>query len=205
MTISRMIPLGIVFGALISFGMSARAESVSYVTTGEFFVDGSSVGSTYTAPGVVINFVPSTGNDVTVPPASQVSFGQFDSTGTTASTFQGLSAQFVLSIFQITPTVGGPLAFVGNLTGQLRANNSQAYVLFSGPLTQSIGPVIYSIIEADEGILGRANIAPPSTNSGLSSVEGMVNVVPEPSALALAALATPLPLVLLRRKRQATA
>jgi len=91
---------------------------------------------------------------------------------------------------------------VGDLLGQIKVTNSQAYVQFNAPLSKSLGNIIYSIVSQDNGTLGRVNLSPPTVNSGLSSIAGQVGVVPEPSTMVLAALGVPVLLLVAYRNRK---
>lgn len=176
---------------------SVRAGTiVTYTTVGIFASSGT---NTYSNGNVTITFDDITTQSVTAP--SVMSFGQFDTTGTTSTSLQGVSDTFTLQLFQTAPTVGGPLTYVGSLTGTLSVDTSGAYVLFAGPLTQSIGDVTYTMTEADNNTPGRANIVPPSVNSGIASVEGFVSAVPEPSSVALLGIGLPIVFCGLRRLR----
>jgi hypothetical protein len=176
---------------------------VSFVTTGTFDSGDLAGTNTYSdaANGISIVFNSSLGNNVTVPPESLVSFGQFDTSATTGTVSTPVVSGFTLDIFQTMPTAG-MLTFVGALSGTLRIDNSGAHVDFAGPLSQSIGAIIYTIANSDSGTPGRVNIAPPSTNAGLTTINGTVNAIPEPSALLLVALGGPALAVAAYRRRR---
>jgi hypothetical protein len=204
MRIRKSLWLGLALGALLLPGAGARADMVSFVTTGTFDSGDLAGTNTYSdaANGISIVFNSSLGNNVTVPPESLVSFGQFDTSATTGTVSTPVVSGFTLDIFQTAPTAG-MLTFVGALSGTLRIDNSGAHVDFAAPLSQSIGAIIYSIANADSGTPGRVNIAPPSTNGGLTSINGTVNAIPEPSALLLVALGGPaLAVAAYRRSRR---
>lgn len=199
---------GLALAAILLFGTSTRAETISFLTSGTFTGGETPDSSTYTDNGVVIQYNPSF-FEVEAPPESTVNFGTLNSGGTNSDLddFEGVSSGFVLEIFQIEPEAGD-LTFLAELQGQLRFDDSQAFLLFDGPLTQSLGLVIYSITEADRGIPGRVDIPAPSSDNPTTSIEGTVTFIPEPSALALVALGAPVPFVLMlrnRKHRQATA
>jgi len=200
--------VALALGAVLALGSSAQADLVQFVTTGTFTGGSNTTSgtSTYTdaAHGILITFNSSLNNSVEVPPATQVSFGQFDTTGTTGSTPPGsVGGNFSLNIFQTAPTAGN-VSFVGSLSGTLTGNSSQAFVQFNAPLSANIGNVSYSIVSADNGSPGRVNIAPPTTNNGLTTIAGSVNanVIPEPSSLILSALLAPALLALVARTRR---
>jgi len=186
----RIVCTALALVGVLALSPAARAEFVSYVTVGTFTGGTTPNTSTFTGPGVTILFTGATNSSVSVPPASQVSLGTFNTTGTTATTATPVSSGFRLDVFQTTPT-GGTTSFLGTLSGTLTLNNSQAFIQFATPLTSSIGTVLYSIASADNNTPGRVNIAPPSTNNGMTTIVGLVNVVPEPSSLVLAGLMGP--------------
>jgi len=182
---------------------AAHAEFVTFITTGSFSGGSTPGTSTYTdaVNGISISFTSSANNNVDVPPTSQVSFGQFDTSATTAAVFAPVVTNFTLTILQLSQS-GGTLDFLGTLSGQLRIDNSQVFVQFNTPLTGTIGTIFYSIASADDNTPGRVNIAPPQTNNGLTTVVGRVGVVPEPSSFALLALGCPAVLAIARRGRR---
>jgi hypothetical protein len=209
MKLARSVCVCLALSAVFALGSSAKADIVQFVTTGTF-TGGSNTTSgtnTYTdaAHGILMTFTsPPSSPGVNVPPASQVSFGQFNTTGTTGLPTPGtLGGTFTLNIFQTAPTPG-TVAFAGTLSGALTNNSSQAFVQFNAPLTQNIGLVSYSIVSADNNSPGRVNIAPPSTNLGVTTIAGSVNAVPipEPSSLLLSALLAPALLALVARTRR---
>jgi len=191
--------------ASIGLASPARATIVTYTTAGTFGGGDAPGTNVYVnaANGVNIVFNGIVSNSVNVPPGSTASFGSFDTSGTTATSLQGVSSPFTLDIFQSTPEVGGPLTFVGSLNGQLAIDNSQAYIQFAAPLSQSIGNIIYTIISADSGTPGRLDLVPPTTNAGVATLQGQINAVPEPSSIALLGLGTLGLLALHRRSRKA--
>jgi len=204
----RSVCIALALGAVLALGSSAQADIVQFVTTGTF-TGGSNTTSgtnTYTdaAHGILMTFTsPPSSPGVSVPPASQVSFGAFNTTGTTGLPTPGsLGGTFTLNIFQTAPTAG-TVSFAGSLSGTLTGNSSQAFVQFATPLSANIGAVSYSIVSADNGSPGRVNIAPPSTNLGVTTIAGSVNsAIPEPSSLLLSALLAPALLALVVRTRR---
>jgi len=207
--------------ATVGLAAPSHAATVTYTTTG-LFTGGDAPGTNQyidAANNILITFNGVTSNSVEVPPDSNVSYGTFDTTGTTAASLQAVASGFTLTIIQSAPTPSGDpdIAFVGALDGSLAFSNSQAFVQFLPPFIQNISngdgtQTQYRLVEADEGTPGRANINPPSVNNGDSTVEGKIvligqqNVVPEPSSILMASLAVPALLLYGRnRKVKATA
>ena len=175
--------LGLCAAALlfaIGTATPAHAALVTFTTTGTF---GSSGTSTFSAPGVTISFAPSS---TTVDAPSSITFGTFSTVGTTATSLTPVSDTFTLKVFQTVPGAGTG-TFVGTLAGTLKVTQSKAYVDFAAPLSIVIAGVTYTITEADAGHAGRAELKPPSSGGGTSTVEGTVSV-PEPASTLLLGL-----------------
>jgi hypothetical protein len=200
---SLLLSLFVAFAATMLTGTDAKAILVDYTTVGSFSGGDAPGGSTYldAANGISISFLSGI-DSVDVGPASQVSFGTFDTSGTTSPSFVPVSSGFTLDIFQTNP-VAGVATFVGTLSGELRINNSQAIIVFDPPLTAAIGAILYEIVSADDGNPGQVNLAPPTTNGGLTTIVGRVGLVPEPSTFALLGLGAPV-LFLAARRRKAS-
>lgn len=215
----RAMAMAVVGGIAILGGASpVRAVPVTYSTVGSFAAPGTAGPSVLTVGGVTITFLGVTSSTVDAP--SQASFGQFQVTTATQGTpAQNFSSPFTLRIFQTAPeTVATPAEFAGQLTGTLSFFNSQAFVTFAQPLARAITgqfTTTYTIVEADRDaqgtpVAGRTNLNPPSTNAGLSTVEGFITTtaapapIPEPSTLLMGALAAPALLICLRRKGKVT-
>jgi hypothetical protein len=190
--------------AALGSALPARADIVTYSTVGTFTGGDAAGTSVYldAANGIRIEFLGIVSQTVNASPITTASFGDFNSTGTTATSLVPVSSDFTLDIVQTAPTPGGAITFLGALTGTLSIDASGAFVQFTSPLSQAIANILYTITEADNSTPGRANIVQPSVNGGLSSVEGSIAVtsVPEPSTLMLAGLASPALLLFLRKK-----
>jgi hypothetical protein len=200
------------FAAAVGIAVSglaspAQATIVTYTTVGTFGGGDAPGTNIYldAANGIGIVFNGIVTNSVDVPPASAASFGSFDTSATSATSLTPVASDFTLQIFQTTPVPDGPLTFVGSLNGFLRIDNSQAFIQFNSPLSQLLGIVRYTITSNDDGTPGRLELVPPSTNAGVSTLQGRINVnpVPEPSTLALAGLGAAV-LVLTRFRKSKT-
>jgi len=179
---------------------NARADIVTYATAGVF---GSSGTSTFTSGNVSIVYNNGFGLNLNVNPSTQVSFGTFNTSATTVTTPTTISDTFTLTITQASPTPGNG-SFVGTLSGTLSVDTSTAFVRFTGPLSLTIGNSVYSILSADANTPGRVNISPPRANAGLSTIAGLITIVPEPSTMALTALGGSVLLGMAHRTRKRT-
>jgi hypothetical protein len=202
--LSAIAMVAAVGAAVLVSAAPTRADIVTYSTLGTFDSGDAAGTNVYldAANGIQITFDGIVSQSVNAAPSSAASFGNFDSTGTTAATEQGVASGFTLDIVQTSPAPGGAITFIGSLSGTLAFDSGVAFVQFSAPLSQSIANILYAITEADNSTPGRANIVPPSVNAGISSVEGLITVasVPEPSSLMLAGVAAPVFLLMLRKK-----
>jgi len=210
--ILRLMPIALLAGlAIVGPTAPAHAVLVTFSTVGNFTGGDDPTGNSYLdiANGILITFQgvnTPPDNTVDASPVTGATFGSFDTTGTTATSLKAISGGFNLDIFQTSPTPGGPITFVGTLNGSLSSNSSSAFALFATPFVpQAIGSVTYAIVEADRGVLGRADISP----NGLSSVQGEITaqltpVVPEPSTMLMASLAVPALLLYRLRKGKAS-
>jgi len=182
MRYGKSLVWGLALSSMLVAG-NARADIITYATSGTF---GSSNTSTFTSDGVSIIYNNGSGVNLNVNPSTQVSFGTFNTSATTATTPTTISDTFTLTITQATPFGTG--AFVGTLSGTLSVDTSTAFVRFTGPLSLTIGRSVYSILSADTATPGRVNISPPRANAGISTIAGLITIVPEPSTMALTAL-----------------
>ncbi len=182
----------------------ANAIPVTYSTAGVF---GSSGTALLTQGGVQIRFNPLASTTVNAPPNTNALFGAFETVALPATAIT-LVDTFTLTITQTAPAPGGSVVFTSSVGGTMFLGNSQGFVQFNGPLTQTItsGGVTttYRIVEGDEANPGRLELF---GNTGLmSTLNGEIGIaaVPEPGTMALACVALPLlGLGYLRRRRQA--
>ena len=196
----RMVCRAVPVGMLLALCSATQGSVITYSTMG-IFSGGSMAGSDEfldTADGVSILFAGSGSDTVTAPPTSFVTFGTFE-TASTATSPIPVTSNFTLDIFQTSPTVGTS-TFVGALNGTLEVSNSQEFVQFQTPLSTTIDSVLYTLEAYSGGVAGRVNLAAPSSNFGLTTLNGTVGVssVPEPATLGIAAMGA---VSLLRRRR----
>jgi hypothetical protein len=211
--ILRALCPALAVGCLLFAGTGAQAELVQYITNGTFTGGNTSGTNAYTntAAGISVVFNSSGTNSVTLTsaaPSSLVSFGQFNSSATSNTTsLTPITAAFTLDVIQLAPT-SQTLTYLGSLSGTLTIDASGAFVQFNAPLTQAAagtaGNILYSIVSADTGPMGRVNINAPKTQGGISTIQGSVSLqtVPEPSSVAMLALGASATLLIGLRSRR---
>lgn len=204
MTKMRPFSLLAALAMILFVGPAADAAMVTFVTTGIFTESGTSVLQDL-PNGLDIRFNSGAAGPLNLNTGdfSNVSFGQFDTHFTSATTNQTVSSGFTLKIAQASPSIDLGLSFAGSISGTVVFDGSKLIVQFTGPLviTSSDGLVQYRILNADEETPGRISVGAPNANNGLTSVNGRITLVPEPSAFALLGLGVPA--VLLCRRRRA--
>lgn len=186
---SRLKVLGALVLASAVYATPAHAAPLQFSTTGVFCADAAfTIGCTanvYTNGGITITFNGLTSPVFDVPPPSNTTFGAFTVTGGSV-TDVALGGFFRLTITQLLPASAAPFnttTFAASLQGIIRTGNSQGFVLFSEVGPKFIGAGSYTIVERDEGIIGRSNLSIPG--NAATSVEGEVTIVPEPGSLML--------------------
>lgn len=116
----------------------------------------------------------------TVTAPTNISFGFLDSGGIDGGGTIPSGTQFVLTLDQILP-VAGTNQVVGTLSGFINATQSSVALDFTNP-TFTMDGATYTIAQPPGGIL----IVPPSSNGGITTIQGTVNnAVPEPGTLLL--------------------
>jgi hypothetical protein len=93
------------------------------------------------------------------------------------------------------------ITFNGTLGGALTSSGSTGFVQFAGALTQNLDGFIFTIESADSGSAGRVNLGAPGTTTGTTTVNGNISIVPEPTALALLGLGSPVLLGFVAHRR----
>lgn len=113
-------------------------------------------------------------NEITgsVSTPSQISYGTLQESGTGAVSLAGIVLD--LTIFSTPPGGTGSLP-LGTLAGLVTGMASNASVGFAGPSVQ-IGQELYTVIQSEP-------LPPPSSDSGMSTLHGVVTQVstPEPA------------------------
>ena len=177
-----------VMGALLVgiglLGMSqAKADPVTFSTTGVFSVSGTNVVNFSSVNGTTTITFNGTTNPVNTPAGT--SFGDIVVTTTVPANLQGpaIAGNFTLNIIQVSPAGAGSL--VGTLSGTLGFNTGVATLTFSttslsiGNFTYTVNPS-YTIALPVTGVGGGAG-------TGTTTIQGTVvgSAVPEPASMLL--------------------
>jgi PEP-CTERM motif-containing protein len=177
-----------VMGALLVgiglLGMSqAKADPVTFSTTGVFSISGTNVVNFTNINGTTTITFNGTTNPVNTPAGT--SFGDIVVTTTVPANLQGpaIGGTFTLNIFQVSPAGTGSL--VGTLSGNLGFNTGVATLTFSttsisiNGFTYTVNPS-YTIALPVTGVGGGAG-------TGTTTIQGTVvgSAVPEPASMLL--------------------
>lgn len=165
--------------------VEAKADLVTFSTTGAFTCApcmGSGSNSVTFSGGIgnalVLTFTGVSGTVDTSPAGfTFTSFGEIQTSvsGTGATISPGTT--LTITINQTVPSIGsGQLS--GSLTGFIDQNTSTGQITFT--VTQAtIGGVTYNVTN------NPLSLVPPSTNNGVTSIQGRVTTIPEPATMLL--------------------
>jgi hypothetical protein len=177
-------------GALLC-GANSQAGSITFLATGTFDSGLTPGTPVFTAPDGVTSVTDmALLSMATVPPTNNANLGML----TTASTEPPGTPQTVSSNFTLTvenTVTMDTITFSGVLSGTISGSTSNASIIFSSPLTQTLDGFIFTIVSADSGHPGQVNLNAPTTNGGTSTINASVDAVPEPTSIALLGLAVP--------------
>jgi len=177
-----------VMGALLVgiglLGMSqAKADPVTFSTTGVFSVSGTNVANFTNGNGTTTITFNGTTDSVNTPAGAQ--FGDLVVTTTVPANLTGptITGNFTLNFIQVSPAGAGSL--VGTLSGTLGFNTGIATLTFSttsvtiGGFTYTVNPV-YTIALPVTGVGGGAG-------TGTTTLQGTIvgSAVPEPASMLL--------------------
>src|SRR5262245_13331940 len=161
----------------------AKADPVTFSTTGVFSVSGTNVVNFANINGTTTITFNGTTDSVNTPAGT--SFGDIVVTTTVPANLLGpaISGTFTLNIVQVSPA--GANSFVGTLSGNLGFNTGVATLTFSttsfsiGQFTYTVNPV-YTIALPVTGVGGGAG-------TGTTTLQGTVvgSAVPEPASMLL--------------------
>jgi PEP-CTERM motif len=170
--------------AMVAFGVSeAKADPVTFSTTGTFSLSGTNVVQFSNANGTTTITFNGTTNPVNTPAGA--SFGDIVVTTTVPANLQGptIAGNFTLNFIQVSPAGTGSL--VGTLSGTLGFNTGVGTLTFIttsttiGGFTYTVNPS-YTIALPVTGVGGGAG-------SGTTTIQGVVtgSAVPEPASMLL--------------------
>jgi hypothetical protein len=176
--------MGALLAAMVALGTAeAKADPVTFSTTGVFSVSGTNVVNFSAVNGTTTITFNGTTNPVVTPAGA--SFGDIVVTTTVPPNLVGpsIAGTFTLNIVQVSPAGVGSL--VGTLSGSLGFNTGVATLSFAttsitiNGFTYTVNP-IYTIALPVTGVGGGAG-------SGTTTVQGTVvgGTVPEPTSMML--------------------
>lgn len=176
--------MGLMIAMIVAIGTSeAKADPVTFSTTGVFSVSGTNVVNFTNINGTTTITFNGTTNPVNTPAGT--SFGDIVVTTTVPANLMGpaIAGNFTLNIIQVSPAGAGSL--VGTLDGTIGFNTGIATLTFSttsisiGGFTYTLNPV-YTIALPVTGVGGGAG-------TGTTTIQGTVTggAVPEPASMLL--------------------
>jgi len=189
-------------GLAVSASIAGAQTTVNYTTTGSF--NGACSGLACTLGGMTISFNPLTSNSVTLDVNngyfSFLSFGEFNVTGTQVGQQSFAGVSFALLVTQTLPTPGGTQILSGGFTGGIDKNSSN---LRWAPLPTSWSIPYQSTNGINYTIGNPVRLQAPSSNLGVTSIQGDIStsIIPEPSTYVLMATGLAGLLVAARRRR----
>ena len=176
--------MGLMVAIMVAIGTSeAKADPVTFSTTGVFSVSGTNVVNFTNISGTTTITFNGTTNPVNTPAGT--SFGDIVVTTTVPANLMGpaIAGTFTLNIIQVSPAGAGSL--VGTLDGTIGFNTGIATLSFNtttisiGGFTYTLNPV-YTIALPVTGVGGGAG-------TGTTTLQGTVTggAVPEPASMLL--------------------
>ena len=186
-SISRVFVMGalLVLVAALS-GAEAKADPVTFSTTGVFSISGTNVVNFTNVNGTTTITFNGTTDSVNTPAGAQ--FGDVVVTTTVPANLLGpaIGGNFTLNFFQVSPAGSGSL--VATLNGTLGFNTGIATITFSttsltiGGFTYTVNPV-YTIALPVTGVGGGAGTGTTTIQGTITG--GAVSNVPEPASMVL--------------------
>jgi PEP-CTERM motif len=176
--------MGLMVAIMVAIGTSeAKADPVTFSTTGVFSISGTNVVQFTNITGTTTITFNGTTNPVNTPAGT--SFGDLVVTTTVPANVMGpaIAGNFTLNIVQVSPAGAGSL--VGTLSGNLGFNQGVATLSFTttslsiGGFTYTVNPT-YTIALPVTGVGGGAG-------SGTTTIQGQVtgSAIPEPASMLL--------------------
>jgi hypothetical protein len=185
-TTARKVLMPLLCATFLAFSAAAaKADPVTFSTTGVFSISGTNVVNFTNANGTTTITFNGTTNPVNTPAGT--SFGDIVVTTTVPANLQGpaVAGNFTLNFFQVSPAGTGSL--VGTLGGTLGFNTGVATLTFSttsitiAGFTYTVNP-LYTIALPVTGVGGGAG-------TGTTTLQGTVTggnaTIPEPTSMFL--------------------
>jgi len=176
--------MGVLLTVMVGLATAeAKADPVTFSTTGVFSISGTNVVNFTNANGTTTITFNGTTNAVNTPAGAQ--FGDLVVTTTVPANLQGpaIGGNFTLNFIQVSPA--GAASLVATLAGNIGFNTGIATVTFNttsvniGGFTYTVNPV-YTIALPVTGVGGGAA-------TGTTTIQGTVtgSTVPEPASMVL--------------------
>jgi PEP-CTERM motif len=179
----NLLMIALVTGLMAFAAVGAKAGPVTFSTTASFN------GGAFSSPNAIVfggmgnqlslTFTGVTNSMVNTDPAgfTFASLGQIQTavTGTGATITPGTT--FALRITQTVPS-GGSGDFSGLLSGTISQNSSTGQIVFTVTHVD-INGVQYDVANNPLALV------PPSTNNGITTIQGKITTVPEPASMLL--------------------
>ena len=190
----------LLFALVAACAVSAAAGNVTFNTTGSTLCltsAGCAAGTLSQNLGTITVSYNST-PDNTVNAPSSANFGALQVTcngGGTGCGVNNLPAGglfLFININQTAPPAGSNGIPAGTLVGQIAGNGSSASINWLSGTSTVVGGNLYSVVNLP------LNLVPPTTNNGVTTIQGFVNT-PEPASILL--LSSGLGALMLARRR----
>jgi len=173
----------LVAGLMVLGASAAKAGPVQFSTTASFN------GGAFSSPNAIVfggmgnqlslTFTGVTNSMVNTDPAgfTFASFGQIQTATTGDGATITAGTTFALRITQTVPS-GGSGDFSGTLSGTISQNSSTGIISFTVTHVD-INGVSYDVTNNPLALV------PPSTNNGITTIQGQITTVPEPASMLL--------------------
>ena len=182
--------------ATVGAATQALAAPFTFYTTGTFGSTSSStlvLGSGSSAVTLTFTGAGTSGSPVSSTTPVDLSFGSIAATGGGTGFVSPVPGEtFTLSVFQTVPGAGSG-SFLGDITGKIKRTASQLLIEWPSSSSVTIAGITYTLLEDDEGHVGRTIILPSDGGRGQTSIDGRVTgdpttSVPEPASMLLLGL-----------------